>query len=76
MTGVQTCALPICFPVTIGYDYDEEDDYNEEDNYDDEDEETGAAILLKEYVNKGLIVAEEIIVNLLISKERKSIDCL
>lgn len=39
-------------------DYDEEDDYNEEDNYDDEDEETGAAILLKEYVNKGLVDAD------------------
>ena len=22
MTGVQTCALPICFPVTIGGDFD------------------------------------------------------
>ena len=32
MTGVQTCALPICFPVTIHVDADNDDvpDYRDE----------------------------------------------
>ena len=53
MTGVQTCALPICFPVTIdrpvltfnfeytdGVIYDKDDD--EDDDEDDFEEEGGS----------------------------------
>ena len=51
MTGVQTCALPICFPVTIGFD-EEDGDWDSLSDYVSEAQEQREMIRLNREVSK------------------------
>ena len=58
MTGVQTCALPICFPVTIPPVMDS---WTEED----------VKRLVMEYVTRKPTIIERVVPDRLLSKQRR-----